>query len=103
MPRRARLDAPGTLRHVMVRGIERGKIVNDDTDREYFISLRFDMRLAADCMNLSLLAISVRNIQGNGIGSLLAVEDCVAFDVEQSLHHGQKTGQAMLGHFNGAC
>ena len=38
MPRRARLDAPGTLHHVMVRGIERGKIVNDDTDRENFVS-----------------------------------------------------------------
>ena len=38
MPRRARLDAPGTLHHVMVRGIERGKIVNDDADRENFVS-----------------------------------------------------------------
>ena len=38
MPRRARLDAPGTLHHVMVRGIERGKIVDDDSDRENFIS-----------------------------------------------------------------
>ena len=25
MPRRARLDAPGTLHHVMVRGIEKGR------------------------------------------------------------------------------
>ena len=40
MPRRARLDAPGTLHHVMVRGIERGKIVDDDTDRENFVSRR---------------------------------------------------------------
>ena len=46
MPRRARLDAPGTLHHVMVRGIERGKIVNDDTDRENFLSRLGD--LAAD-------------------------------------------------------
>ena len=38
MPRGARLDAPGTLHHVIVRGIERGKIVNDDQDRENFIS-----------------------------------------------------------------
>jgi len=29
MPRRAKLDAPGTLHHVIVRGIERRKIVND--------------------------------------------------------------------------
>ena len=36
MPRQARLDAPGTLHHVMVRGIERGKIVNDVADRKNF-------------------------------------------------------------------
>lgn len=29
MPRRARLDAPGTLHHVIVRGINRRRIVND--------------------------------------------------------------------------
>lgn len=38
MPRRARLDAPGTLHHVIIRGIERRKIVNDDKDRQNFIS-----------------------------------------------------------------
>ena len=38
MPRRARLDAPGTLHHVIVRGIERRKIVNDVTDRKNFVS-----------------------------------------------------------------
>ncbi len=37
MPRRARLDAPGTLHHVIVRGIERGKIVDDVTDRKGFV------------------------------------------------------------------
>lgn len=38
MPRQARLDSPGTLHHVMVRGIEKGRIVNDDHDRENFVS-----------------------------------------------------------------
>jgi len=33
MPRGARLDAPGSLHHVMVRGIERTAIVLDDNDR----------------------------------------------------------------------
>jgi putative transposase len=37
MPRQARLDAPGTLHHVIVRGIERGKIVRDRWDREEFV------------------------------------------------------------------
>lgn len=38
MPRGARLDTPGTLHHVMVRGIEGGPIVSDDHDREQFVS-----------------------------------------------------------------
>jgi putative transposase len=37
MPRIARLDTPGLLHHVMIRGIERRKIFNDDTDRENLI------------------------------------------------------------------
>ena len=38
MPRQARLDAPGTLHHVIVRGIERRQIVNDHRDRSDFVS-----------------------------------------------------------------
>ncbi|MDH3446090.1 MAG: transposase [Deltaproteobacteria bacterium] len=38
MPRQARLDAPGTLHHVIVRGIERRRIVDDDYDRGQFVS-----------------------------------------------------------------
>lgn len=37
MPRQARLDAPGTLHHVIVRGLEQGKIVRDQADREEFV------------------------------------------------------------------
>ena len=37
MPRIARLDTPGLLHHVMIRGIERRKIFNDDKDHENFI------------------------------------------------------------------
>jgi len=38
MPRQARLDAPGTLHHVMLRGIEGGQIVADREDREAFLA-----------------------------------------------------------------
>ena len=38
MPRKALLDAPGTLYHVIIRGIERRPIVNDDKGRENFVS-----------------------------------------------------------------
>jgi len=37
MPRTARLDTPGLLHHVMIRGIERRKIFTDDVDREDLI------------------------------------------------------------------
>ena len=38
MPRGPRLDAPGTLHHVIVRGIEKRNIVDDDKDREDFVT-----------------------------------------------------------------
>lgn len=38
MPRQARLDFPGTLHHVIVRGMEKKNIVSDDKDCEDFIS-----------------------------------------------------------------
>jgi REP element-mobilizing transposase RayT len=37
MPRGPRLDAPGTLHHVIVRGIDRQVIFRDDRDREDFV------------------------------------------------------------------
>jgi putative transposase len=44
MPRQARLDAPGTLHHVMGRGVERTKIFQTEIDRTDFVT-----RLAALC------------------------------------------------------
>jgi len=38
MPRLGRLDAPGVLHHIMIRGIERRNIFKDDTDREDFLA-----------------------------------------------------------------
>ena len=37
MPRKARLDAPGALHHIIVRGIARGRIFWDDSDRDNFV------------------------------------------------------------------
>jgi len=37
MPRRARIDAPGALHHIIGRGIERKKIFLDDGDRDNFV------------------------------------------------------------------
>jgi putative transposase len=44
MARQARLDAPGTLHHVMARGIEGTNIFRTDRDRDDFLD-----RLAAQC------------------------------------------------------
>ena len=38
MPRQARLDAPGTLHHVMIRGIDGLELFRDNQDRESFVS-----------------------------------------------------------------
>jgi putative transposase len=37
MPRLARLDAPGILHHVIIRGIERKAIFRDETDQQGFV------------------------------------------------------------------
>ncbi len=38
MPRNARIDIPGLLHHVIVRGIEKRPIFHDDQDREEFLT-----------------------------------------------------------------
>ncbi len=38
MPRKARLDAPGVLHHIIIRGIERRKIFKDDQDLKDFLN-----------------------------------------------------------------
>ena len=37
MPRKARIDAPGALHHIICRGIERRRIFDDDADRDNFL------------------------------------------------------------------
>jgi len=37
MPRKARIDAPGALHHVIVRGIEKRNIFRCDNDRQNFL------------------------------------------------------------------
>jgi REP-associated tyrosine transposase len=37
MPRKARIDAPGALHHIIARGIARKKVFDDDIDRAFFL------------------------------------------------------------------
>jgi len=48
VPRQARLDAPGTLHHVIIRGIERRRIVDDEIDRRRFVARVGELALATD-------------------------------------------------------
>ena len=57
MPRHARLDLPGLLHHVIVRGIEKRAVFLDDQDRDEFLS-RFALLLTetgTDCYAWALL------------------------------------------------
>ncbi len=57
MPRSARIDLPGLLQHVIVRGIEKRDIFNDDSDRLSFLT-RFSELLQqthTDCFAWSLM------------------------------------------------
>jgi putative transposase len=40
MPRKARIDAQGALRHIIIRGIERWRMFRDDQDRDNFVERR---------------------------------------------------------------
>ncbi len=58
MPRSARIDMPGLLQHVMVRGIEKRDIFVDDKDRQSFL-IRFSKLLqetSTDCLAWALLS-----------------------------------------------
>ncbi len=37
MPRKARIDAPGAVQHIIIRGIERKNIFRDTIDKDTFI------------------------------------------------------------------
>ncbi len=57
MPRRARIDAPGALHHIIVRGIERRKIFDDDVDRIRFLDRLGKVLLETDtqCFSWALI------------------------------------------------
>ena len=48
MPRGPRLDSPGTLHHVIVRGIKGKEIVKDNKDRKDFLTRIGDIALETD-------------------------------------------------------
>ena len=49
MPRQARLDVPGALHHIMVRGINKSAIFEDDQDRHRFLERLGENVVEAKC------------------------------------------------------
>ncbi len=49
MPRKARLDVPGALHHIMVRGINKSAIFDDDQDRQKFLERLGENIVEAKC------------------------------------------------------
>ncbi len=58
MPRSARIDIPGLLQHVMVRGIEKRDIFLDDDDKALFIERLSKLLIATgtDCLAWALMS-----------------------------------------------
>jgi len=49
MPRQARLDIPGALHHIMVRGINKADIFDDDQDKTQFLERLGDLVTKGQC------------------------------------------------------
>ena len=62
MLRQVRIDAPGALHHIIVRGIERKKIFRDDKDRNDFIDRigAFSKEIGGEGVGVSATALAQR-------------------------------------------
>ena len=69
MPRQARIDAPGALHHIIVRGIEQSKIFRDDQDRLDFVERLGDILpdTKTSCYAWSLMPNHVHLLLRTGI------------------------------------
>jgi len=64
MPRKARIDAPGALHHITIRGIERKAIFRDDQDKEKFIGRLGTILRETRQLTISPSAVSKAIIRG---------------------------------------
>jgi putative transposase len=75
MPRKARIDAPGALHHIIIRGIERKAIFKDRTDRSNFLN-RLD-RIVSEtdtgCYAWVLMANHVHLLLKTGLAPIATV------------------------------
>jgi REP element-mobilizing transposase RayT len=75
MPRKARIDAPGALHHIIIRGIERRRIFSDDKDRDNFVDRLGDILTDTKtfCFSWALLPNHVHLLFRTGETSLSTV------------------------------
>jgi putative transposase len=72
MPRRARLDAPGVIHHVMIRGIKRRSLFRDNNDRDDMIDRLADLIAATKtaCHAWAFLSTHARFLLRSGDAGL---------------------------------
>ena len=75
MPRKARIDAPGALHHIIIRGIERRRIFADDRDRDNFVGRLGDILTDTQtfCFSWALIPNHVHLLLRTGQTSLSTV------------------------------
>ncbi|CAB1085043.1 hypothetical protein D1AOALGA4SA_12540 [Olavius algarvensis Delta 1 endosymbiont] len=75
MPRKARIDAPGALHHIIVRGIEGKAIFNDRYDRYNFLDRFGDVLIAAStpCFAWALMFNHVHLLLRTGVTPIAKV------------------------------
>ena len=91
MTRKARLDAPGTLHHVMVRGIERRRIVNDVADRQNFVKRLGELSVATNT-SIYAWALLTNHIHSNPLRAKL-VKSLTQLDRYRWSGHGVLMGK----------
>ena len=75
MPRKARIDAPGALQHIIFRGIEKKPIFRDDCDRDRFIERlgRLLLMTTTSCYAWALMPNHVHLLLRTGLMPLATV------------------------------
>ena len=75
MPRKARIDAPGALHHIIIRGIEKRRIFRDDRDRDQFIQRLSDIIIDTDtpCYAWALMPNHVHLLLKTGLTPIATI------------------------------
>jgi REP element-mobilizing transposase RayT len=92
MPRQARIDAPGALHHVIVRGIERGKIFRSDYDRKNFLNRlgKLIPETQTDCFAWALIPNHVHLLLRTGLVPISVLMSRLLTGSESFIHEKSK-------------